>query len=190
MLDIPSNAASMPDSHHHTHWGERHMNAHRSITTRPALLLTLVAAIVCAALLPATAQARRQPRGSTWAPHLERSIVPTRVERLGSQLATWYGPGLFGNGTACGGKLTEQSWGIAHRTLPCGTLVNLTYRGKDVTVKVIDRGPFSGASIDLTSRTKYYLGFTSGSVKMTAVKRYRLLPKPNRRLVGTFSSRS
>jgi hypothetical protein len=165
------------------------MYAHRSITLRRTLMLALVAAIAVAAILPATAQARRQGR-ATWAPDLERKIVPTRVDQLGSQLATWYGPGFYGNGTACGGKLTEQSWGIAHRTLPCGTLVNLTFRGKSVNVKVIDRGPFSGAKIDLTSRTKYYLGFTSGSVKMATVKRYRMLPKPNRRVVGTFSSGS
>ena len=34
---------------------------------------------------------------------------------------SWYGPGLYGNGTACGQRLTKGLVGVAHRTLPCGT---------------------------------------------------------------------
>lgn len=167
------------------------MNAHRSIITnrtRHALIIMLGVLLATLIVLPTTAQARNAKR-ATWAPDLERTIVPTRVQGLGSQLATWYGPGFYGNGTACGSTLTQQSWGIAHRTLPCGTLVHLSYRGKSVSVKVIDRGPYSGATVDLTSRTKYYLGFTSGTVKMSTISNYRLVPKPNRHIVGTFGSR-
>ena len=40
---------------------------------------------------------------------------------------SWYGPGLWGNGGACGmfgsDGLTPEDVGIAHRTLPCGTKV-------------------------------------------------------------------
>ena len=42
---------------------------------------------------------------------------------------SWYGPGLYGNGTACGQKLTKDLVGVAHRTLPCGTLVTFRYKG-------------------------------------------------------------
>ena len=31
---------------------------------------------------------------------------------------SWYGPGLYGNGTACGQTLTKTLVGVAHRTLP------------------------------------------------------------------------
>jgi hypothetical protein len=55
---------------------------------------------------------------------------------------SWYGPGLYGNGTACGQKLTKELVGVAHRSLPCGTLVQFRYRGKVVTAPVIDRGPY------------------------------------------------
>ena len=55
---------------------------------------------------------------------------------------SWYGPGLYGNGTACGQKLTKDLVGVAHRTLPCGTLVTFRYKGVTVTVPVIDRGPY------------------------------------------------
>src|SRR5688500_6354796 len=36
---------------------------------------------------------------------------------------TWYGPGFYGNRTACGQRLTRSTQGVAHRTLPCGTKV-------------------------------------------------------------------
>src|SRR5215471_7928543 len=37
--------------------------------------------------------------------------------------ATWYGPGLYGNKTACGETLLPNTIGVAHRSLPCGTTV-------------------------------------------------------------------
>ena len=55
---------------------------------------------------------------------------------------SWYGPGLYGNGTACGQTLTRTLVGVAHRTLRCGTLVTFRYKGVTLTVPVIDRGPF------------------------------------------------
>jgi rare lipoprotein A (peptidoglycan hydrolase) len=64
---------------------------------------------------------------------------------------SWYGPGLIGNGTACGLTLTRSLVGVAHRTLPCGTKVTFRYEGKTVTMPVVDRGPYvSGRIFDLT----------------------------------------
>lgn len=163
-------------------------NQTSSTTTAAARLAGVVMlALAILATTGATANARRATHVS-WAPELERKIVPTRAKAHGMQLATWYGPGFFGNGTACGQTLKESTWGIAHRTLPCGTLVTLSHRGRKVTVRVIDRGPFSGATVDLTSRTKSYLRFQSGHVRMTEIKRFRVLPKPSRKVVGTFTA--
>ena len=83
--------------------------------------------------------------------------------------ASYYGPGLYGNGTACGGTLTPSTKGVAHKTLPCGTKVTLRYRGNTVTVPVIDRGPYAGnREYDLTAATKAKLGFGStGNVLTT-----------------------
>lgn len=75
-------------------------------------------------------------------------------------LATWYGPGLYGNGTACGKTLRPDTLGIAHRSLPCGTEVTVVYGGRAITVPVIDRGPYSGAEWDLTQEAAERLGFT------------------------------
>ena len=64
---------------------------------------------------------------------------------------SWYGPGLIGNGTACGQTLTRSLVGVAHRTLPCGTKVTFRHGGRTLTVPVVDRGPFVGGRIfDLT----------------------------------------
>jgi uncharacterized membrane protein YgcG len=78
-----------------------------------------------------------------------------------SVLATYYGPGLYGNHTACGETLTRHILGVASRTLPCGTPVTLYYNGETLTVPVIDRGPYTnGAAFDLTFATARALGIT------------------------------
>jgi rare lipoprotein A len=76
--------------------------------------------------------------------------------------ASWYGPGFYGNRTGCGGTLGDKTLGVAHRWLPCGTRVKFRYRGRSVTVPVIDRGPYAGnREWDLTAATKRRLGFPS-----------------------------
>jgi rare lipoprotein A len=76
-------------------------------------------------------------------------------------VATWYGPGFYGRKTACGLRMTRTLLGVAHRKLPCGTQVALTYKGRAITVPVVDRGPFKrGRKWDLTSAAATALGFT------------------------------
>jgi hypothetical protein len=75
--------------------------------------------------------------------------------------ASFYGPGFYGRRTACGVALTTTVKGVAHRTLPCGTLI--TFRnpvnGRTATVPVIDRGPYVAGRIwDLTGGLCEYLG--------------------------------
>ena len=66
---------------------------------------------------------------------------------------SWYGPGLYGNRTACGHTYSESILGVAHKSLPCGT--RITFRnpanGRVITVPVIDRGPYiAGRTWDLS----------------------------------------
>jgi rare lipoprotein A len=76
--------------------------------------------------------------------------------------ASWYGPGFYGNRTACGRTLGRGTLGVAHKSLPCGTKVALRYRGRTVVAPVIDRGPYAGnREYDLTAATKQRLGFGS-----------------------------
>jgi rare lipoprotein A (peptidoglycan hydrolase) len=68
-------------------------------------------------------------------------------------LATWFGPGFYGHTTACGQTMSPALVGVASRTLACGTLVQIDYRGHQLTVPVLDRGPYGhiGATWDLTA---------------------------------------
>jgi rare lipoprotein A (peptidoglycan hydrolase) len=80
--------------------------------------------------------------------------------------ASWYGPGLYGNGTACGKvTLRPRTIGIAHKRLPCGTRVLIGYRGKFVIAPVIDRGPYiAGRTWDLTKAASDAIGMTSAGI--------------------------
>ena len=92
-----------------------------------------------------------------------RSLEPLRV--YNPAIATWYGPGLYGNRTACGQTLGTETVGVAHRTLPCGTEVGILYRGRTVMLEVIDRGPYSHADWDLTEAAARRLRFRgSGTI--------------------------
>ena len=80
---------------------------------------------------------------------------------MNKQVASWYGPGFFGNDTACGGELTKQTVGVAHRSLPCGTKVTFFAHGTWATAQVIDRGPYvKGRTWDLTAALAKQLGVT------------------------------
>src|SRR5438309_5528894 len=84
--------------------------------------------------------------------------TPRRLAR-GASIATWFGPGFYGQRTACGQLLTPAVVGVANRTLRCGTLVNVSYRSRRLIVPVIDRGPYAnGADWDLTSEAARALG--------------------------------
>ena len=86
----------------------------------------------------------------------------SRVKRLivyQEVTSTWYGPGFYGNKTACGQRLYTTTLGVAHRSLPCGTQVALRANGRSIVVPVIDRGPYAnGATYDLTRATAERLG--------------------------------
>lgn len=83
---------------------------------------------------------------------------PAAIHKTG--IATWFGPGFYGKKTACGQTMTPALVGVANRTLPCGTLVKVSYRGHLLTLPVIDRGPYShiGADWDLTTGAAQTLG--------------------------------
>jgi rare lipoprotein A (peptidoglycan hydrolase) len=82
--------------------------------------------------------------------------------RMRNQAASWYGPGFFGNRTACGKKLTKAMVGVAHKKLPCGTRVTFAYQGRWVRAKVVDRGPYiKGRKWDLTQALAERLGTTA-----------------------------
>ena len=77
-----------------------------------------------------------------------------------SAKASWYGSECFGNLTANGTPYNASAWGVAHRSLPFGTQVQISYNGKTVTAPVFDRGPFvGGREFDLSHAIAKSLGF-------------------------------
>ncbi len=102
-----------------------------------ARVLVLVFAALALVLLPAGESAAATYQPGVW-----------NVSQ-----ATFYGPGLYGGRTACGGTLTPDTRGVAHRSLSCGHLVEFEWHGAHVVVSVIDRGPFGSATWDLTAAT-------------------------------------
>jgi rare lipoprotein A (peptidoglycan hydrolase) len=121
---------------------------------RTACLTVLALAAWLAACVP-PALAGADTGGASPAPRAHRA-----ARRWA--LATWFGPGFYGQRTACGQTLTPSLSGLAHRTLPCGTLVEVSYRGRRLTLPVIDRGPYAanGAEWDLTLGAARALGMT------------------------------
>jgi rare lipoprotein A (peptidoglycan hydrolase) len=92
-----------------------------------------------------------------------------RVTAYRPAAASYYGPGLYGGGLACGGTLTPGTQGVAHKTLPCGSKVRLRYRGRSIVVRVIDRGPYvAGRDYDLTEATRARLRFPSTGVLLAS----------------------
>ena len=83
-------------------------------------------------------------------------------------LASWYGPGFYGNLTANGEVYTGQQFTAAHKTLPFGTRVRVTNpkTGQSITVRINDRGPFVGSrEYDLSSAAASAVGLKGPGVR-------------------------
>jgi rare lipoprotein A (peptidoglycan hydrolase) len=95
--------------------------------------------------------------------------------------ASWYGPGLYGNRTACGQTLRPNTLGVAHRSLPCGTAVKFVYEGRALVTQVIDRGPFAkGRAWDLTTAASQALEFDGVGMLRYAVAVSYARPRADR----------
>lgn len=80
-------------------------------------------------------------------------------------LASWYGPGFEGSPTASGEAYDPSGFTAAHKTLPLGTPITVSYGGNSVDVIVNDRGPFVGdRELDLSQGAAETLGLTGAGV--------------------------
>jgi rare lipoprotein A len=77
-----------------------------------------------------------------------------RVTVYREAMASWYNDG---GTTGCG---FHAFYGVANRTLPCGSKVSFVHDGRSVTATVDDRGPYvGGREFDLNQNTAAALGF-------------------------------
>src|SRR5690348_4751052 len=99
-----------------------------------ATFAALAAVIATAVALPAAASTGASNGGASATPPAEQDQGTTdpraRTATYKPVKATWYGPGLYGNRLACGGRLRHATLGVAHKTLACGTKVALRYHGR------------------------------------------------------------
>lgn len=88
-------------------------------------------------------------------------------------LASWYGETFLNRRTSSGQILRSDSMIAAHRALPFGTRLRVTNlnNGRQVTVRVQDRGPFiRGRVIDLSPRAAHVLGMVSSGIVRVKVE--------------------
>lgn len=88
--------------------------------------------------------------------------------------ASYYGAAFAGKPTASGEKFDASALTAAHKTLPFGTIVELTNpaNGKTVQVRINDRGPHTaGREIDLSNAAAKQLGIDGvGALEMRVLK--------------------
>ena len=98
-------------------------------------------------------------------------------------LASWYGPGFHAERTSSGEPYDMYSMTAAHKTLPLGSrvrVVNLS-NGREVTVRINDRGPFSPQLIiDLSEAAAERLGMRHAGRAQVALHRSAAVRKPSR----------
>ena len=90
---------------------------------------------------------------------VDGSVRKALKKSMTKTVASWYGPGFFGNETSCGVPLAKDTIGVAHRKLPCGTKLTVYAHGNWANAEVIDRGPFvKNVQWDLTQALATQLG--------------------------------
>jgi rare lipoprotein A len=101
---------------------------------------------------------------------IEPNLTAVTLEDMGVMTASWYGPKFHGKVTANGEIYNQVAFTAAHKTLPFGTLLQITNRrnGKSIVVRINDRGPYvEGRDLDLSKETAKSLGILhKGVVKL------------------------
>lgn len=88
--------------------------------------------------------------------------------------ASYYGEPFHGRPTSSGEPFDMNAYTAAHRTLPFGTMVEVTNleNGKKVIVRINDRGPFVGnREIDLSRAAAEVLGMIGQGIARVSIKR-------------------
>lgn len=105
--------------------------------------------------------------------------------------ASYYGEAFDGRPTASGEIFDMNGYTAAHKTLPFGTLLEVTNleNGKKVVVRVNDRGPFVGnREIDVSKAAADSLGMLNRGIARVSIKIVSSLE--HAALVATYEQRS
>ncbi len=93
---------------------------------------------------------------------VRHSAMPGILHDAGrTMVATYYGYELEGSPTASGQPFDPEGYTAAHKKLPLGTRLRVSYGGESVRVTVNDRGPYvAGFDLDLSLAAARELGLT------------------------------
>lgn len=149
-------------------------NVVRGTLTRSRTAFALMAAtiLVGGSISEASAKSRHHRNHSHHAhAHKAKSNWKNANASIGSSgghsfsgKASYYG-NESGSKTASGQRFNQNAMTAAHRSLPFGTKVRVTYRGQSVVVTINDRGPFiKGRVIDLSKGAARAVGLTGAGV--------------------------
>ena len=119
------------------------------------------------------------PPGGVTAGDLEfvASHTPIQTEE---GLATWYTAPYRGRKSANGQVFDDNAMTAAHRTLPMGSLVEVTNprTGQSAVMRITDRGPFvEGRMLDLTMAAAKAIGVYRSGISQVRMDVYQT-PKP------------
>jgi peptidoglycan lytic transglycosylase len=132
--------------------------------TRSLSATALIAAtIVVGGLSEASAKSKKYHHGASHGWRNANASAPSGAGSFAG-VASFYG-NESGSRTASGQRFNENDMTAAHRSLPFGTKLRVTHRGRSVVVTVNDRGPFiRGRVLDLSKGAARAVGLTSSGV--------------------------
>lgn len=120
------------------------------------MILVVIAALLLLAALGV--------RGSS-ARAAEKSCTP--------MVASWYGT-ESGSRTANGERFDGSTLTAAHKSLPFGTRLRVSYGARSVVVRINDRGPFiAGRDLDLARAAAERIGLVPAGVARVCVERLK-----------------
>lgn len=137
-------------------------------TNALSLMATGVLAPDAAAKEPTTAPLAAQP------PVAQTPSKPSATSVIAQGLASWYGDIFQGRRTASGERYDMHEFTAAHKTLPFGTRVRVksVSTGKEIVVRINDRGPFAHRRlIDLSRAAAIALGVRGHGVTSVVLLR-------------------
>ena len=132
---------------------------------RAVAVSLLVAMLSACASRPGPGSQEAGPGASVTAPADQPGATGAILEE---GIASWYGLAFHGRRTANGEKFDMNALTAAHPSLPFGTrvLVRNPSNGRSVTVRINDRGPFTGGRIiDLSHAAARVLGIVGIGTK-------------------------
>lgn len=114
------------------------------------------------------------------------TVLPVSAQQKEVGKASYYGNKFHGRRTSDGSRYHRDSLTCAHRTLPFGTMIRVRNmaNGREVVVKVTDRGPFArGRIVDLS-----YAAAKKIDMLQAGVTRVEVVPVNNKKRTDNGST--